>query len=716
MKFSFAKERSGTLRPVLEDTADETPLPTSLVFPGLRVRFAGSAPILVLSGSAVAAAIRATNRRELINRLFSIRSLQSLMLNARRGEVRLDFNEPRNSQRRLLAAVGQALQGARTARLRLPHEEVILGRKAPPIFEIHRGRTGLTLWRIDAPSSRVFRLTHPLLRSDFVRKQVIDELTTLSDIVHRSVAIPLLSRESLLVFVRPHRMDPALFAEVLDPVLTRCISIGPAHRAPGRRDVLESGNLGFATVSDLVFPPLGVVNIGMTWLLNRGYIPHALSALERGKLTLEFLYLVIAGLTVITYEFLPSAIMSWFIRFWPRRAHRLGESRHARFLARYRHRPRRVWVERDGVSVETRVEELLPSSVVTLTEGDVVPGDGTIVGGSARINERLLTGISEHVARGEGSTIYAATQVVDGSVRMKIHALGEDTASARVAGWVRKALEQREQTVRSVQSAERTVLPVLATAAAGLIWGGFTVAKSVLRPDYVTGPAISEHMIGLATTMRAAHEGILISRRSALEKLIAPGCIVFDDSVAWRLPDLRGGTFTGIAQDQGLSRVVFFSRGPQAEAARLASHLGFGLFHCESSSALKREYIRQRQRLGESVVYVGDCVAESSVARQADLAIAVMEPPYRERSTAPIALLAPDLLRFLRLHALAVDVANEADAAFRVALVPNLAAVAGAFFFASPVLVSVLLTNLGTFANYVRSGMLLHLAEAETRV
>src|SRR5207342_839140 len=101
----------------------------------------------------------------------------------------------------------------------------------------------------------------------------------------------------------------------------------------------------------------------------------------------------------------------------------------------------------------------------------------------------------------------------------------------------------------------------------------------------------------------------------------------------------------------GLPEVVFFARGAKLEAERQAASLGFDLFYPDSSTASKLEYIARRQEAGKTVVYVGDCVAESVVARQADLAVEVIEPPYWERRGAPVALLAPDLLRFIRLHA-----------------------------------------------------------------
>jgi hypothetical protein len=78
-----------------------------------------------------------------------------------------------------------------------------------------------------------------------------------------------------------------------------------------------------------------------------------------------------------------------------------------------------------------------------------------------------------------------------------------------------------------------------------------------------------------------------------------------------------------------------------------------------------------------------------------------------------MALLAPDLMKILQLRAIAADASNEFKLGFGLSLAPNRAAVFGALFLASPTSVAVLLTNLGMLADYIRSGALLHLAEAE---
>jgi hypothetical protein len=680
-----------------------------LILPGLRIQTPSSEPVLVLRGETIAAAAKAPTRRELINRFFSIPSLKSLRLNRRKAEVRLVFATHFDSVADVLATLASAMWGRQPADLPLPHEEIILRGKGP--FEIHRLGSGLTLWRVDMLSTRVYRLTHPLMRSDFVRKEALNELSTLPDVVHQSLSVLLAAGDSILVFVRPHRTDPAVFRDVLDPVLTRCLSSGATQHSPKLSGLMVNTNLALAPIADFLFPPLGMVNLALTSLISLKYIPHAFLSLRKGKFTVELLYLASTVLTGITFEFLPAAVMYWFMRFWPRRSGHLYDLHHSKFLARYRRRPRRVWVERDGASVETRVEELSASSVVTLTAGDIVPGDGIIVSGAAQIDEGMLTGDSIDISKIEGSAIYAASRVVDGTVRIKIQSLGAETAAGRIAIWHREALRRQDAEHRAAELADRTTLPILLLGAAALIQGGLSMAKATIRPDYLTGPEISEKMSGLATVIRAANNGIAIAGNSYLEKFLKCDSIVFDDTVDWQTPETGRETFARIVLNQGLAEVLFFSGSSEKYAAKLASRLGFHSFQARSSAASKRAYIEQRQKLGHSVIYVGDCTTESAAADQADVAISVMELPYDKPNKASMALLSADLMKILQLRAIAEDAIDEFKLGFGLSLAPNLAAVCGALFLASPTSVAVLLTNLGMLANYVRSGANLHLAE-----
>ena len=669
-----------------------------------------------LSGKAISNAVQSSSRRELIDRLFSIPAVDALRINLRSSDVQLEFDNGEISPPEIKPALAAAMLGARPPKLPLPHERAILEDDGPSVINLRRVGTGLTLWQIDAPSSRFFRITHPLLRFDYVRKAVLDELSTLSDVILRSIYLPLPGNSSVLVFGRPHRLDAEFFREVLDPVLTQALASAPVRPIPDAHDMVVNANLALAPITDFLFPPLGVANVIFTATLAAGYVPAALTAWRQKKFNLEQLYLVITALTLGTYEFLPAALMYWLMRFWPRRSRALYGAQQARFLARYRLRPRRVWVDRGETALETRVEDLTSANIITLNPGDIVPGDGQVVGGSGRLDERLLTGEENPVSKQDGSEIYAASRLLEGSLRIKINSLGEDTAAGRLARWHTQA--QQKHPVESVarKNAEKTVLPVFIASGLAALHGGLAAAKAVIRPDYATGPVLSEDLGRLAATIRAANEGILIARNAPLASLLGPISIVLDDSVSWQLPELGDQTFVELALQHGVEELAFFSNRLEKKTADLAAQLGFRSFYGGSSTVAKLAYIAQQQSEGHTVVYVGDSLLESAAAAQANVAISVFQPPFNRLVESDFALLSPDLLKLLQLRAIAATTIEDVDTAFRISLAPNVAAVAAAFLFAAPVYVSVLLTNLGTLANSIKSEGILHLEQSRVRV
>ena len=676
--------------------------------PGLVIRLAGDKLVATLTGTAIGAALEPARRRELIDRLFSIITLESARILSRDGEIRLNFTATRISPQEIVSALAKATGGTRPQAILLPHEEIISDDDAPATFSVRRAGASFTLWEVDALTPQIFRIAHPLLREEYIRRQVQDELSTLSDVILRSVPIPLAGRDALLVFGRPHRVDPALFAEVLDPILTQALAKGPNVPLPSVRDVLVNANLVVAAITSFLFPPLGVANIALTATLSADYLPRALASLREKKMTLELLYLTIASLTIITYEFLPAALMYWLMRYWPRRTKQLYDSHYSRFLSRYRLRPRRVWIDRAGTAIETRVEELTSSSVVTLNAGDVVPGDGLIVEGTAKLDEAILTGTTDPVDKTSGKPIYAATRVVEGSVRIRIDELGHETAAGRLARWHEKAHVRDATNAAAHLSAERTVSPVLLASAIGALFGGLATAKAVIRPDYFSGPALAENLSRLAAVIRAANEGILITGGPDLGKLASPVSLVIDDTVQWAVPE-NGSIFYDAALNQGIEDAVYFSRGPEARAAELAARLGLPSVLREVKGQSRKDYIARRQSEGATVVYVGNCREERQLAAQADLAITVAQLPFDNLDLSTSTLLSPDLLKVLQLRAIALDSVKESETAYKISAAPNVGAVAAGFLFASPVLLSVLLTNLGTYANYLRSETILQL-------
>ncbi|HEY6800032.1 MAG TPA: heavy metal translocating P-type ATPase, partial [Agromyces sp.] len=105
--------------------------------------------------------------------------------------------------------------------------------------------------------------------------------------------------------------------------------------------------------------------------------------------------------------------------------------------------------------------------VVVVRPGGRVPADGTVVQGSASMDESMITGESRPVRRGDGDPVVAGTVATDSGLRVRITAIGEDTA---LAGIRRLVTEAQNSSSRAQRLADR--------AAGWLFW--FALGAAVL--------------------------------------------------------------------------------------------------------------------------------------------------------------------------------------------------------------------------------------------
>ncbi len=673
------------------------------VEPRLRIRLSEDKTSLHLVGGPLWNTAQPGSRRNLIDRFFTLPSVKALTLDSVRGKALLEFSEKIDSVGEVLEALAFAMRLRDPKRLPLAHEEVLLHEANQEPVKITRIGQILSFWRIKEFSPVHFRLRHPMLHLDVVREQIVQELRTLPDVVFSAPSYVLLG--AIHVWCHPHRMVPHDLIKELDEAITATSEFRGVEVHLGE-NVLIHANLALAPISDFIFPPLGFVNALIVWSLNIDHLPKALSALRQGRTSMHLLYLIIGSLTLLTFSFFGAAVMYWFLIFWPRQVRYLRRKYEESFLTAYRRAPRRTWVEKTGSLIEVPVQELSADSVVVIKAGDVVPGDGVVLGGSARINDRLITGALEPVDKEKGDRLYATARVMTGELRMQVQAIKKNTAAEQIAQWYRHALEKSrdKQSTHAREFAEKAVLPALLVGALGLTRGGMHMAKAVIRPDYLTGPRVAENLVELAMMIRGAQEGILLPNMDCLERLVACDCIVFDDSVAWRGTGLEGFGFGDKLHEYGLPEVVLLSEGPCSAIVR---H-GFDTVHTGYNTVSKRAYIAQRQSFDHVVVYVGDCRTQADVAQQADFAISVLESPTVMPTGLQPAILGADLIKIVRLIALAQDSLAEFKTSYSISLVPNIVAVLAALYLHTSVNTSVVLTNVGTAVNYFRYRSLLN--------
>jgi Cu2+-exporting ATPase len=183
------------------------------------------------------------------------------------------------------------------------------------------------------------------------------------------------------------------------------------------------------------------------------------------------------------------------------------------------------------------VADLEVGDAVLVRPGGRVPADGVVVGGAAELDESMITGESRPVPKGSGDRVVAGTVVTDSALRVRVDAVGEQTALAGIGRLVEQAQTSRS---RAQALADR--------AAALLFWfalggGVLTLVVWLLlgEPDQAIERTVTvlviacPHALGLAiplviaiSTGLAARNGILVKDRLALERVRTVDAVLFD--------------------------------------------------------------------------------------------------------------------------------------------------------------------------------------------
>ena len=181
--------------------------------------------------------------------------------------------------------------------------------------------------------------------------------------------------------------------------------------------------------------------------------------------------------------------------------------------------------------------ELTVGDLVIVRPGGRIPADGEIVGGTADVDESMVTGESRPVSRGPGAHVVAGTVSTDTALRIRITAVGDDTALAGIQRLVADAQNSSSKAQRLADKAAGWLFwfALGAGAITAIVWTllGFpdaavvrTVTVLVIACPHALGLAIP--LVVSIATERAAKGGVLIKDRLALESMRTVTAVLFD--------------------------------------------------------------------------------------------------------------------------------------------------------------------------------------------
>jgi P-type Cu2+ transporter len=183
------------------------------------------------------------------------------------------------------------------------------------------------------------------------------------------------------------------------------------------------------------------------------------------------------------------------------------------------------------------ISDLAVGDLVLVRPGGRVPADGTVVEGAAELDESMITGESRPVPKRAGDRVVAGTVVAESALRIRVEAVGEQTALAGIRRLVEQAQTSRS---RAQALADRAAALLFYFAVgAGLITAAVWLALG--DPDQAIERTVTvlviacPHALGLAiplviaiSTALAARSGILVKDRLALERMRTVDAVLFD--------------------------------------------------------------------------------------------------------------------------------------------------------------------------------------------
>lgn len=605
--------------------------------------------------------------------------------------------------------LNQITQALADSRLELvqSHAPVAIWDEAPTgSFSVAREGHLLTTWQVleDSPSRIVLR--QPALHHDQelagLTQSLLETYGEISkftiDKRHGMLSISAIPGQSL---------DRSKILQSLEQVSSEASALALHLPYPKAGIALPAMTLALAATAQWFNPVVWPVPAVLIVYLNWRMIVRSFKDIGKGTLGLPLLTTLIILGTLAGGALTASALMTVLARYW--------QNQYARMLST----ARREWLgqltlptgsatvsQSNGLTRVMPIGKIQINDVLELTAPAVIPADGEWIDGDGEV-EDTFSGFGET----PDNQLFAGGHVTRGHVRMKVRHTGPETRMARLrAEILNNSGTNRGETALNKHGqrfAEKTVLPTLALAGLGLATGGIGTAVAVMRPDYSTGVGLGEGLDQLRLGGDALHEGFLIRNASAV--------LNAHEIQVWVIESATSSKFAPVVPGQILAEIHSPTRIDLVNQDQTLTLQGIPPLLNDVDRVRLFHLLRERglTRIG----WVGDASRFPNTAKAADLALSTSsELDSKLNPASAVSLTRAGQPDWNRLFDLVTEQAKEQKNIRRMALIPNVVAVTGAFTMGFTSLATVILTNAGIWSIQRRTRQKSQIQRSYTRV
>ncbi|PPT08169.1 Lead cadmium zinc and mercury transporting ATPase [Geitlerinema sp. FC II] len=192
---------------------------------------------------------------------------------------------------------------------------------------------------------------------------------------------------------------------------------------------------------------------------------------------------------------------------------------------------------RDGEIEDVPVREIETDDLILIRPGEQIPNDGEVVEGNTSVNESFLTGESKPVTKEVGDEVVAGSVNTEGSVKVRVTRVGDDTAISQIMRLVEEAQSSRSryQALADKVAYWLTIIAISVGTLTFIVWLSLDDLVFAINRAVTVLVITCPHALGLAiplvianSTGLAARNGILVRNRDSLERAKNIEIMAFD--------------------------------------------------------------------------------------------------------------------------------------------------------------------------------------------
>ncbi len=278
------------------------------------------------------------------------------------------------------------------------------------------------------------------------------------------------------------------------------------------------------------FLPFDLIAIAATLIGGYPIFKETILSLRRKHINMEVSMTVAIAASLLLGQFTPAVVIAFFVILAEFIEGYAVDKGRATVVQLEKSTPKRALTRRNGTEAEVDTQALVPNEVVIVRDGERIPVDGTIVKGSAYVNQASITGEAVATEKTAGDSVYAGSVNESGLIEVRTERVGSET----VFGKIIKLVEEAEHRKAPIQKISDRLAAWLVEFAIGFSLITFLLTRNAISALSVVvvagacGVAAGTPLAIVATMGKASKRGVIVKGGMYVEEMSRIDTVVID--------------------------------------------------------------------------------------------------------------------------------------------------------------------------------------------